>query len=253
MNEIFIMKYLVNLNLRIYLALLLSGFIFIILGTPSEIEAQVSVDRIIFRFEYGKSPVQNVLVRNNGDEAVHITAISEIVERAGFPDEHRVEASNLILSPKRFSIQPKGERVVRLLIKNPTLSKDKEQVYRVKFMPQAQGFDESIVAERAGRKAMVKVLFSVGILVFDEPELLKPEVSWTREGNKIILSNSGNANVYLDEGKACLTKEEETCVPLASNRLYPENNLEVIAPSDAHYVSFRQTIGAEHSMITITP
>lgn len=252
MNEIFIMKYVRNNCARVYMAFLMSGLFFIILGTANEVNAQVSVDKIIFRFEYGKSPVQNVLVKNNGDEAVYITAISEVVERAGFSDEHRVEASNLILSPKRFSIQPKGERVVRLLIKNPSLSKEKEQVYRVRFMPQAQGFNEEVVAERAGRKAMVKVLFSVGILVFDEPESLLPVISWTREGKKIILSNTGNSNVYLDDGKACLNKEE-ACIEISPTRLYPENTYEVIAPSDSHYVTFRQTIGIEHSIMTITP
>jgi P pilus assembly chaperone PapD len=247
------MKHEMKMNLRKCVPLLLSGFIFIVLGTPGEIDAQVSVDKIIFRFEYGKTPVQNVLVKNNGDEAVHITAISEIVERAGFPDEYRVEASNLLLSPKRFSIQPKGERVVRLLIKNPSLSKEKEQVYRIRFMPQAQGFNEEMAAEKAGRKAMVKVLFSVGILVFDEPEALLPEISWTREGKKIIISNAGNANVYLDEGKACLNNDEAKCVSISPTRLYPENTFEVTAPSDEHYVTFRQTVGGEHSNITIAP
>jgi P pilus assembly chaperone PapD len=216
--------------------------------------AQVSVDRIIFRFEFGKSPVQNVLVRNNGKEAVHITAISEIVERAGFPDEKRVPAENLILSPKRFSIQPNGERVVRLLIKNPAASKDMEHVYRVRFMPQAQGFDEELAVEREGRKAMVKVLFSVGILVFDEPADLSPELRWTREGNKVIFTNSGNANVYLDSGKACPEKEEsDSCVEIPSKRVYPENTFEVTLPSAGHYLSYRKTSGSQHSAISIPP
>lgn len=238
-------------SLFIKLALLV--LLFFTISTANDVRAQVSVDKIIFRFEYGKSPVQNVLVKNNGTEAVHITALSEIVERAGFPDEHRVEAKNLILSPKRFSIQPNGERVVRLLIKDPKASKDREQVYRVRFLPQAQGFDEELAVERSGRKAMVKVLFSVGILVFDEPAEIKPVVNWTREGSKIIFTNTGNANMYLNSGKACLDKDEDKCIELPSKRLYPDNTFEVIAPSPAHFVNYQQTVGIEHTVVSIPP
>ena len=218
------------------------------LSAPMTAEAQISVDNVIMTFSRKERPVRNVVVRNSGDAAVYITVQPDVMIRPGFEDEERVETGDLIASPKRFSLAAGGERTVRLLVKKPP--QDEEQVYRVKFLPQAKEFGEELVREKGKTKTMLKVIFSVGILVFVEPKELKPHLKWERNGSTVTFQNAGNVNIFLDEGKYCSDDGEDSCESLPGTRLYPGNIWSVTIPGPKA-ATYRKKAGGEFETIVI--
>jgi Mat/Ecp fimbriae periplasmic chaperone len=200
--------------------------------------AQVSVDRVIVNFKASERPVRNLVVHNGGAEPVWIEVISERMERSGFADERRVPTEDLVVSPKRFSIEPNGDRTVRLLLKKSIGAE--EQVYRVKFMPQAKEFDLG-ANQKDGKSSQLKVIFSVGILVFGEPIKPEPKLNLQRDGSKITFKNDGNMNVLFDEVQNCTT-ENKDCQKLPGVRLYPGNSWETKLAVD-RILTIRKQVG----------
>src|SRR5262245_50938369 len=107
-----------------FLALLLPGV------GPRAAHAQITVDRVIVLFKNSQRPIDNIVVKNTGDKALYVTVEPDVMVNPGDKDESRVHTTDLLVSPKRFSLDPNGERSVRLLLKKP--HGDEEQVYRVK-------------------------------------------------------------------------------------------------------------------------
>jgi P pilus assembly chaperone PapD len=169
--------------------------------------------------------VHNVIVGNSSKNPAYVKVETVAVQEPE-KSEKVVPTSELLASPKTFSIEPNGQRTVRLLLKSPPT--DKERVFRVSFIPQDRGFGEEVVQNQDGVKTVIKVLTGMGILIFADP--LKPveNLSWERVGNKIIFTNTGNVNMYLGDGQSC--SQAGVCSKLPSKRLYATNQFEVISP-----------------------
>ncbi len=205
---------------------------------------QVSLDRVIIDFKAGAPPVTNLTVRNSSDSVLYVRTQPYVVERAGESDEKLVETDRLLISPKRFSIAAKGERVVRLLLRDS--SAEIEKVYRASFMPVADEAGlEGLVDPNQKRTAVLRVLTGMGILVFLQPVTLAPQLTWERIGNKVRIVNSGNINMFFDQAKVC-GAENQPCRELSPRRLYPGNVLEVDA-TPVESVIFRKFANDEFS------
>lgn len=228
----------------------ISAAVFVLLLLPLAAAAQISVDRVIVNFKKGELPVRNVVVTNGGKEPLYVTAVSDVMVKPGTAEEARQPTEDLVVSPKRFSVEPGGQRTVRLLLKRKL--GDEEQVYRVKFLPQGSEFDAQEMADSGkGRKTQLKVLFSVGMLIFAEPLEIQPKLEWKREGNEVVFRNTGNVNVMLEDVKLCKSADAE-CSEHPSNRLYPGNEWKVQAPSALH-VQMRKQVGDAYESLVIPP
>lgn len=234
-----------------------AGFCFAILSLsaailPRCVMAQVSVDRVIVSFAAADRPVQNVIVNNGATEPLLISISVNEVENPGRPDERRVPTEDLIVSPKRFSIEAGGQRTVRLLMKRaPT---DTERVYRAKLEPQANELNESDPKNSSDTKTKLKVLFSVGMLLFAEPRDPKPMLTWDRRSSGgLSINNTGNVNILLEEGQSC-ERPDESCTPLrtAAQRVYPGQSWEVSVPS-GRFISFRKKVKEQFETLVIPP
>ena len=213
--------------------------------------AQISVDRVIFTFKKGAPPVHNVIVKNSSDDPLFVTVTPVIVNRAGFPDEKRQDAAELIGSPKRFPIGAQGERTVRLLLKKPL--GDVEQVYRVTFAPEpGENLPQSADFIKKN-KVNLRILTGVGILIFADPMEAHPKLTWTRTAKEIVFRNEGNIGVKLEDGRCCTKPEDaSTCVNLPGKRLYLGNEY-AVPTTCAGVITYRQKIQDEFSTLVIKP
>lgn len=195
--------------------------------------AQISVDQVIITFEPGQNPVRNVVVQNSGADTLGVEINPEEVIRAGFKDEHKVATKDLIVSPKRISLPPGSQRTIRLLLKS--LPETEEKVFRIALLPKLEGFTPE-EQSTSSKKTEIKVITTVGLLVFAVPQKPNPQLVWKKESNKIIFNNTGNTNFYLEQENNCEStpgKEEQKCSSTTkATRLYPGNTWTVDAPKN---------------------
>lgn len=218
---------------------------FVTLFPGNQCAAQISVDRAIVSFTKAQGDILNATVQNSGKEAVWIEGVVEAIDRSGFPDEKRVPTEDLVMSPKRFSIEAGGQRTIRLLLKKPL--GETEQVYRIKFMPQAEEFNTEDM-KNGSKTTRLKVIFSVGMLVFGEPLDPKPKLTWDRSGGKVTFRNEGNVNVLFDDIEDCAA-DGTGCRKIAGNRLYPGNVWEVPVSANRSLQLRKQTGSNFENMI----
>ena len=200
--------------------------------------AQISLDNVLVHLGVNERPVHNVVVGNSSDNPMYVT-----VELEAIPDPTNSSVTKpteeLLASPKTFSIEPHGQRTVRLLLKTPPT--EKERVFRVSFVPQDRGFGEEVKQSYAGRSTVIRVLTGMGALVFADPISPKADLQWNRVGEKITFTNSGNLNVFLADGEACI-KPGENCTKIPGQRVYAGATWEVKAPAGST-VTFLKRIG----------
>jgi len=209
--------------------------------------AQITVDKVILNFKPGERPVQNVVVRNTGKTPMGIEVIPDVMVDPGTANEKRVPTKDLIVSPKRFSIKAEGQRTIRVLLKKRL--GEMEQVYRVKLAPKPQGFEHDPSAPSGKKSTEVRIITTVGLLVFGEPIKASPNLTWERSGNQITFKNSGNINIYLDKGQQCIA-EGSDCEALPAKRMYPGNTWQVAAKKGKK-VFFRKKLKEEFENILI--
>lgn len=203
-------------------------------------DAQISVNDVILHFGVGERPLQNVIVSNSSNEAFAVTVT---VERFVNPDDPKSEfepAEDLLVSPKKFSIDARGQRTIRLLLKKSPV--DREIVYRVLFTPKAGGFDDAVEL-KGSRRAFLKVVTGMGILVFADPPDPHPDLTWTRVGDKLIFRNAGNVHVRIMDGKSC-EPDGKQCIELPTKRVYGGTTYEVTVPR-RKIVSYTKRNGSE--------
>lgn len=212
--------------------------------------AQISVDNVIVHFPAEARPVHNVIVGNSSPHTAYV-----IVEVESVPDPANdigksVASTELLASPKAFSIEPNGQRTVRLLLKTPP--NDKERVFRVGFIPQDRGFGQKIEHSEAGRSAVIRVLTGMGILVFADPKNPQAQLKWERDDKNVTFSNLGSIHVYLGDIKSCNKANE--CTNISPKRLYAGSTYQIAAPG-TNTVSFMKKEGASgsHQKLTIDP
>jgi P pilus assembly chaperone PapD len=219
------------------------------IGLPTQAKCQITVDNVIVHLGVSERPVHNVIVGNSSNAAAYVKVDVEAVKEPGNSEE-TIPTSDLIASPKTFSIEPNGQRTVRLLLKTPPTNR--ERVFRVSFIPQDRGFGEEVRQSQGGVTTVIKVLTGMGILVFADPASPKEELRWERAGDKITLSNSGNVNMYLGDGESCTPSK--VCSKLPSKRIYEAHRLEITSPPEntVTYLTHAKGTG-QYKRLTLLP
>jgi P pilus assembly chaperone PapD len=230
---------------KFFLLLLLSFIL------SSDSQAQISVNDVIVQFKAGQRPVQNIVVKNSSADVFYVTATSEEIQDPGEEKSPLLPSEDLLVSPKRFSIDGHSERVIRLLSRNQ--SETKERVYRVTFTPQDRDFGQSVVKQFGERKTMLKILTGMGILVFIDPTIPNPDLKWTRQADSITFENLGNQHVRIMQGKAC-DSEGVGCVDLPTRRVYGGRKFVVkVAPGKTIYYTRRDGPSGDFKSLIIPP
>lgn len=213
--------------------------------------AQVNVNSIIFTFNPKERPIQNVIVTNASAAPVYVSVKAEAMVDYTKEKIETTPTEDILISPKKFSIEANGQRTVRMLMKNPPT--DKERGYRVYFIPQPNEFGaKSVSKTEGGVTTSIKIATGVGILVFVDPINRDPNFTWTRSESSIDFTNSGNIQVHLGDGKACPKPEDlpsassddsssvvrdakhpdsKGCFSLPSKRVYPGTKFHVAIPA----------------------
>jgi P pilus assembly chaperone PapD len=208
--------------------------------------AQISVSSAIIHFRAGERPVMNISVGNSSDAPAYVVATAEEVPSPGIDSRTTEATTALLVSPKNFSIEPNGQRTVRLLLRESP--GDTERVFRVSFVPQDRGFGEETESSPARPAAIIRVLTGMGVLVFADPAKPFADLNWERKDQKIVFQNSGNVHVHLSDGKACVG---ETCSELPGRRVYGGTSFEVDVP-EGKIVSYAIREGASGSLKRIS-
>jgi P pilus assembly chaperone PapD len=216
-------------------------------GTPAS--AQLSVDRLWVDFEPGTPHRADIVVRNESPDRYYITVTPAEIIDPGTDTEKRIEQSDpeqlgLLVTPNRLVIDPGGSRSIRIVSLNQNVPKDR--IYRVKVTPQVGDIQAS--APEGGRGIAIKVLAAYDILVTSRPDKAKAELTATHIGDELIITNAGNSNTLLYEGKAC-SKSGDTktnddpaaeCTDLGARRLYAGNVWKIGVPASQIKIQFKQ-------------
>lgn len=199
--------------------------------------ADIFVDRAIVRLGSDKPPREDVKVINNGDSEGFVQVEVFEVRNPGTDKEERVKVTDpsqvkLIASPSKLAIPPGGQKLVRIVNLDP--SSTDERIYRVNVTPvlaPLQNEDDSVV----------RVVVAYQLLVMVDPAEPKEEIEITRDGFNLTVTNTGNTNVLVSDGKQCDAATNH-CVELPAHRVYPGNkwqtDLTLNAPATFKLTSF---------------
>ncbi len=221
--------------------------------SASSASAQISVGRVISVFRANERFFQDIIVSNSGPDPIHVVAqLEKVKERTPDDTEVMEESTDILVSPKRFSVPANGNRTARMMLKKPSV--DTEQVYRLSFKPDQSRLDEteSGIKLQPDKQAVIKVFTTIGMLIFVEPREVNANFSWTRTGGKVTFRNDGNIHEKLSQLVSCATEEDakiksweernEKCVKLGDKRVYPGFTHEVEVPEN-RWVTFRRKSG----------
>lgn len=190
--------------------------------------AGVLVNRSIVVFDQ-KQPREDILLTNPSKEKVYLEINVLNVLAPGTPEEKWERAADpetigLVAAPRRVAIPPGGQRMIRLV--NVGGITDQERIYRLHVNPVAGGG-----TELTGKGIALKVLVGYQLLVVVPPAAPNWSYNGQRAGNQLFLTNTGNSNVFLYDGKQCDLNGD--CATLDVLRLYPGNSRTVELPRDA--------------------
>ncbi|MCB1646793.1 MAG: fimbria/pilus periplasmic chaperone [Pseudomonadales bacterium] len=200
---------------------------FLLLFTLPAALADMYVDRSIVIFEAGGQPREDVKVSNTGEEVMYIQVEVLEVKAPGSDAEERIKAADpreqkLIATPQKLVIQPGGQKLIRLV--NLQKENQTERIYRINVTP--------IVPPLEEETSQLRIVVAYQILTIIQPDEPVATLGASREGKQLKLSNSGNSNILLSEGKQCDPADASICEDLPSRRLYAGNEWTLDLPWD---------------------
>lgn len=152
---------------------------------------------------------------NDGDERLYVVAEPSEILDPGLPTESRRNSpdpavTGLLVSPQKLVLEPGEHKLVRIAA--VAARPERDRIYRVTIKPVAG----PVTAEQTA----LKVYVGYDALVIYRPDKLEPAVDGRRQGNRLVIRNTGNTNVELAQGKQC-DEQGARCQELPANRLYP--------------------------------
>ena len=192
---------------------------------PSVAQAQIALNKIILDFS-GNDTRQDVEVVNNGEETAFVVVEPARIESPGTSAEQRITSRDpdelgLLVTPNRLVLEPGERKLVRLAVIDPATSVDR--IYRVTVKP--------VLGEVSATETALKLLVGYDLLVMVRPTNAVPDVSFERSGRSVVVTNNGNTNALLSEGRQC-GNGGENCVELPSKRLYAGGRWELQLEGD---------------------
>jgi len=186
-------------------------FIFVILLfiLPQTANAEFIVTSAIVEFTKDKPPQQDIeIISRSRDNDYIVAELTEVIN-PGAPDEIRRPVTDpsegyLLVTPDRTILAGGSRKTIRFVLLKPL--DDKEHIYRVAIKPVIKGVENNA-------KLGLKILLGYEILVILRPYEMKPKFSISRNGNALTLTNTGNTNIVLQNGKQCKSAAECTMPP----------------------------------------
>lgn len=220
----------------------------------SRSSAQVVVQTSVISFRGNQIPVTNVSIRNTADRPLPVATRVVLLEKPGTNEEWEVPSEEVVVSPKTFLLPPKGQRVVRILLKNP--KREVEKAYRAYFTPTIPKDDEKADLEglKSGdeeHQVGLMVATAMGILLFAEPNDAREDLEWERKGRSLTFTNKGNVNVLVSDVLSCTrsaTETEDTCVkiPPVGKRIYAGNTFTWNDIDEKTFIKFNRRQGTQN-------
>ncbi|MDO6414996.1 hypothetical protein Q4F19_11445 [Sphingomonas sp. BIUV-7] len=182
---------------------------------------------------------QDIEVWNDSKEVSYVVAQPAEIVAPGQPDEKRVAVEDpavggLLVTPQRLILQPQERKLIRIAAVGAREAKDR--IWRVIVKPVAGPVSAPVTA--------IKVLIGYDVLVILRPETLQSGLKGQRQGNALTLTNGGNTNVEVYEGKVCSPAAPTDCQPLPSRRLYAGEQWQQALPREGD-VQYRVAIGTQ--------
>ncbi len=225
-------------------------FLLTSLFLPSTALAGMALSNAIVHFEPGQPARQDVEISNVGDEPLYVQVEPKAVLNPGSDKEERRNITDpreygLLVTPNRLVIPPGTARVMRLvnLGLGDAATPDQERIFRITARPVAGEFE----AKTSG----LKVLIGYEVLAIVYPNKPTPTLEVDRSGRQLSVRNTGNTNVFLQEGFQCETPgaAEDSCTSIPGRRLYPGNEWQLTLPHDLP-VKFYQSVGTRNFVET---
>jgi P pilus assembly chaperone PapD len=214
---------------------------------PGTSQAQVVLDKVYLTLDKSRKPLENVNVLNESDQPLAVKV--EVVEvlNKSLPNESEVTSQDVRVSPSRFELAPRGERLTRIIYTQPF--GEKERIFRVRYTPTS----ESLVAAPAlpdpnAKVTKLDVQVGMGLLLGIAPLDIKPNLTFTRTSEGIRFTNQGNVHVMLRRTKHCpeVGKYAGQCFDLPGSRIYPGETWQTEGlPTDLPLVYYQYVYGKE--------
>lgn len=208
--------------------------------------ANMALSNAIVHFEPGKPTRQDVEISNMGTEPLYVQIEPKVILNPGTETEQRELITDprehgLLVTPNRLVIAPGATQVIRLV--NIKAADDAERIFRITARPIAGEFE----ATTSG----LKVLIGYEVLAIVYPQIPKPKLEVERKGRNLSIANTGNTNVFLQEGFQCENPKDalEDCTPLPGKRMYPGMKWVTELPHDLP-VRYYQSVGTRNFVET---
>ena len=162
---------------------------------PHPAIANMVLSNAIVHFEPGAPARQDVEITNVGAEPMYVQIEPKVVLQPGTDAEHREPITDprehgLLVTPNRLVIAPGASRSIRLVNMQPQA--ESERIFRITAKPVAGEFE----AKTSG----LKVLIGYEVLAIAYPAQPQPKLVVERTGKSLLVRNTGNTNVFLQQG-----------------------------------------------------
>jgi P pilus assembly chaperone PapD len=239
-------------GLRATLGGLLLAWALTMVATPAS--AQLVVDKLWVDLDTTSTGRSDVVLKNESADRYYVSVAAVEMVRPGSADEERVVRSNpeelgLLVSPSRLVLDPGTTRAIRIVSINPELAV--ERIYRIRVTPEV-GEVQAGEAAAEERGISLKVLTAYDLLIVARPANPEARLVAARGEGELVLTNQGNTNTLLLDGKACVAAPEgERCEVLPDRRLYAGGEWRIPLPAPGAKVSFRErgSVGAEDKIL----
>ena len=221
---------------------------------PATSHAQVVLDKVYLTLDKSRKPLENVNVLNDSDKDLAVKV--EVVEvfNKSLPNESEATTQDVRVSPSRFELAPRGERLTRLIYTQPF--GEKERIFRVRYTPTTDNLEaKPAVTDPNAKVTKLDVQVGMGLLLGVAPLEIKPDLVISRSAEGIRFTNKGNAHVMIRRTKHCPEngKYAGQCFDLPGSRVYPgESWLAEGFPTDLPVVYYQYVYGQE-TPLTIPP
>jgi P pilus assembly chaperone PapD len=200
-------------SLAAVLATVLAASLSAVLPAPAA--ADMVISQVIVDFVSPAKRRADIEILNRGRERMYIVVQPSQIVNPGQGSQSRVRIVDpgkhgLLVSPLRMILEPGQRRIVRFAAL--TAPKGKDRIYRVTIKP--------VVGKLKSKRTAVKIVVGYDLLVIQRPAKAKAKLSGSRSGKYLVVTNNGNTNALLLEGKQC-PRGSKRCAQLPARRVYP--------------------------------
>lgn len=217
------------------------------LVSPRQAIAEFAMSEMVIDFAEDSPRQHDIEIISQDKETQYIATETYVVENPTAPDEVRTPIANpqesgLVITPKKMVLPPGARKMMRFLLLQGV--PEQEKIYRIVVKPVIQGVESD-----KQQKMALKILVGYEALVIVRPKASKVELTATRKGNSITITNSGNTNANLQSGVQCDALGSD-CQELGVARIYAGQSWTTSLPLSNGPVKYQVWNGKEMTEMT---